>query len=58
MNPESGSLMRVVAYSVITSGFSKQRSASGFKLTKKTLPVEKRTIPVRLQETFLLYGLN
>jgi hypothetical protein len=32
MNPEQGSLMRVVAHSALTSGFSTQRSVPGFKL--------------------------
>ena len=45
MNPESGSLMRVVAHSVLTSGFSTQRPASGFKLTKNNVASRKGDYP-------------
>ena len=45
MNPESGSLMRVVAHSILTSGFSTQRSTSGFKLTKNNVAGRKGDYP-------------
>ena len=61
MNPEPGSLMRVVAHSALTSGFSTQRSVPGFKLINNNCADGQNDYclgRLRVQNMFLRYGLN